>query len=110
MNKLHTICDLCDKDITGGTSLEIRLEIAFHRQMDVCSDCLARPIWDLAEKARCLQVAQLKEMEGAKCPGPMGVDRMDTCLPHGQMLGGLNSTSAPQPMSADMTGIRMVRR
>jgi hypothetical protein len=85
MNKMHTICDLCEADVTGVPALEIR---AAYLEMHVCADCLQRPIWDLAEKVRCLQVAQAKEMEAS-------------CMPtSGRMLQGLASVSAPQLVPA----------
>ena len=55
----HTICDLCTKDVTGAAALEVRVP---YQEMHVCSGCLGRPIWDLAEKARCLQIAHEKAM------------------------------------------------
>jgi hypothetical protein len=65
MNKMQTICDLCEMDATHGPqALEIR---AAYTEVHVCSGCLKRPIWDLAEKVRGLQVAHEKAMMAGAC-------------------------------------------
>lgn len=70
MTKNHTICDLCSRDVTGATTLQLIAPAAYHQHLDVCTDCLALPIWDVAEKVRCYQVEQEKAMSACQVADP----------------------------------------
>jgi hypothetical protein len=94
MNKIVTVCDLCQKDQSDRTVLELR---ACYEEVHICTDCFGKPIGALAELTTGIERRRRdQECEGkmAMTEGPIRASRGTGRLG----LAGLNSRDAePTP-------------